>query len=222
MIVSFLNQKGGVGKTTLSGNVAYGLHLRGFKVILIDSDPQQTTLTWNNIRSGEGNELPFNVIATNANSLKQLTERLIKNDGYNFVIIDGAPRMTDLARAAIIASDLIVMPMQPSGADIWATNELKNIIEEAKHFKPSIISAVLINRIFSNTKLSKEILVNLQENDWSFFDTVIKQRQIYAAAISEGLTIYEMPSNKDAKDEIENLIDEVLSIKGNTNGHQTT
>ena len=213
MIVSFLNQKGGVGKTTLSCNVAFGLHLRGFKVVLVDSDPQQTTLTWNNIRSGDNNELPFNAIATSANSLKQLTERMIAKDGYDFVVIDGAPRMTDLARAAIIASDLIIMPMQPSGADIWATDDLKNMIEEAKHFKPSIISAVLLNRVFSNTKLSKEIISSLIENDWSFFDTSIKQRQIYAAAISEGLTIYEMPNNKEAKNEIESLIEEILKLK---------
>lgn len=219
MIVSFLNQKGGVGKTTLSGNVAYGLHLKGYKVTLVDSDPQQTTLTWNNIRSGEGNELPFNVIATSANSLKNLTERLQKEDGYDFVVIDGAPRMTDLARAAIIASDLIIMPMQPSGADIWATDELKNIIEEAKHFKPTIISAVLLNRMFSNTKLSKETVDSLKENDWSFFDTSIKQRQIYAAAISTGLTVYEMPNNKEAKEEIDNLLEEILSIKEMLNGH---
>ncbi len=219
MIISFLNQKGGVGKTTLSGNVAYGLHLKGYKVTLVDSDPQQTTLTWNNIRSGEGNELPFNVIATSANSLKNLTERLQKEDGYDYVVIDGAPRMTDLARAAIIASDLIIMPMQPSGADIWATDELKNIIEEAKHFKPTIISAVLLNRMFSNTKLSKETVDSLKENDWSFFDTSIKQRQIYAAAISNGLTVYEMPNNKEAKDEINHLIEEILSIKEMVNGH---
>ena len=218
MIVSFLNQKGGVGKTTLSGNVAFGLLLRGFKVVLVDSDPQQTTLTWNNIRSGDNNELPFNAIATSANSLKQLTERMIAKDGYDFVVIDGAPRMTDLARAAIIASDLIIMPMQPSGADIWATDDLKNMIEEAKHFKPSIISAVLLNRVFSNTKLSKEIISSLIENDWSFFDTSIKQRQIYAAAISEGLTIYEMPNNKEAKNEIESLIEEILKLKEIENG----
>ena len=218
MIISFLNQKGGVGKTTLSVNVAFGLHLRGFKVVLVDSDPQQTTLTWNNIRSGDNNELPFNAIATSANSLKQLTERMIAKDGYDFVVIDGAPRMTDLARAAIIASDLIIMPMQPSGADIWATDDLKNMIEEAKHFKPSIISAVLLNRVFSNTKLSKEIISSLIENDWSFFDTSIKQRQIYAAAISEGLTIYEMPNNKEAKNEIESLIEEILKLKEIENG----
>ena len=126
--------------------------------------------------------------------------------------------MTDLARAAIIASDLIIMPMQPSGADIWATDDLKHMIEDAKHFKPSIISAVLLNRVFSNTKLSKEIISNLIENDWSFFDTSIKQRQIYAAAISEGLTIYEMPNNKEAKNEIDSLIDEILKIKEFENG----
>ena len=187
-------------------------------MVLVDSDPQQTTLTWNNIRSGDNNELPFNAIATSANSLKQLTERMIAKDGYDFVVIDGAPRMTDLARAAIIASDLIIMPMQPSGADIWATDDLKNMIEEAKHFKPSIISAVLLNRVFSNTKLSKEIISSLIENDWSFFDTSIKQRQIYAAAISEGLTIYEMPNNKEAKNEIESLIEEILKLKEIENG----
>ena len=130
MIISFLNQKGGVGKTTLSGNVAFGLHLRGYKVVLVDSDPQQTTLTWNNIRSGDNNELPFNAIATSANSLKQLTERMITKDGYDYVVIDGEAGIEQINRRVMekVTHLLLVTDASKKGCQVVQT--IKKVADE--------------------------------------------------------------------------------------------
>lgn len=213
MIVSFLNQKGGVGKTTLSLNVADALARRGNKVLLADSDPQHSAMTWGNIRSQYSLDMPFNIVGCDASSITTTLTRMSKQDGYDFVIVDGAPRMTDLARAAIMASDLIVMPMQPSGLDFWATDDLKKLIDEAKIFKPGIIIAVLLNRVVKNTNLAKDVLDELVQNDWAFFDTTIGQRQSFALAATQGKTVFEVKDSSAAQQEINSLTNEIFNLK---------
>lgn len=137
-----------------------------------------------------------------------------EQDGYDFVLIDGAPRMTDLSRAAIIVSDLIVMPMRPSGFDIWATEELKTLVEEARIFKPELMTAVCLNAVVNNTKLAKEVMADMEDNDWSFFETTITQRVAFSNASTQGLAVMELDSNSVATKEIENLTDEIVALKG--------
>lgn len=213
MIISFLNQKGGVGKTTLSINAAYALADQGYKVILADSDPQRSSMAWTSVRNNANKPLSFNVIGIDSGSMRETLTRMKQHDGYDFIVIDGAPRMTDLARAAIIISDLVVMPMQASGFDLWATDELKSMIEEAKIYKPEIIHSVLLNRVVPNTNLAKDVLADMQENGWTFFDTVIGQRQNFANAATQGLTVFEVPNSKAAQDEILFMVDEILKLK---------
>ena len=81
--------------------------------MLADADPQGSAISWAAVRGNK--ELPFTVVGMANASLRQQLPRMQEQDGYEFVIIDGAPRMTELSRAAIIVSDLIVMPMRPSG-----------------------------------------------------------------------------------------------------------
>ena len=212
MIISFLNQKGGVGKTTLSTNVAYALSKRGHKVLLADADPQHSATDWAAVR-GE-RELLFTVVGMANTSLRQQLPKMQEQDGYDFIIIDGAPRMTDLSRAAIIVSDLIVMPMRPSGFDIWATEELKIMVEEARIFKPELITAVCLNAVVNNTKLAKEVMADMEENEWSFFETTIGQRVAFSNAGTQGLSVIELDQGSEAAKEINQLTDEIVALKG--------
>ena len=104
------NQKGGVGKSTLSTNAADYLHRQGFKTLLIDADPQGTTNDW----AARRDEMPFPVMALARNNMAQ--EILGHAVNYDHVVIDGPPRAEALSRAVIIASDLIVIPIEASGA----------------------------------------------------------------------------------------------------------
>lgn len=212
MIISFLNQKGGVGKTTLSSNVAYALALRGFKVLLVDTDPQHSATDWVAVRGEK--ELPFTVVGMANTSIRQQLPKMQEHDGYDYIIIDGAPRMTDLSRAAIIVSDLVVMPMRPSGFDIWATEELKTMVEEARIYKPTLITAVCLNAVVNNTKLAKEVIADMEENNWSFFDTTIGQRIAFSNAATQGLSVLELEPNSEAVKEINRLTDEIEELKG--------
>lgn len=212
MIISFLNQKGGVGKTTLSTNVAYELAARGYKVLLADADPQGSATAWAAVRGDK--ELPFNVVGMANISLRQQLPRMKEQDNYDFVVVDGAPRMTDLSRAAIIVSDLIVMPMRPSGFDIWATDELRAMVDEARMFKPDLITAVCLNAVINNTKLAKEVMADMEENDWSFFETTITQRVAFSNASTQGLSVFELEPHGIANVEIQKLTDEIEALKG--------
>ena len=212
MIVTFLKQKGGVGKTTLSTNVAYALSKRGYKVLLADADPQGSATSWAAVRGDL--DLPFTVIGMANASLRQQLPRMQEQDGYDFVVIDGAPRMTELSRAAIIVSDLIIMPMRPSGFDIWATEELKSMVDEARIFKPDLITAVCLNAVINNTKLAKEVVADMEENEWSFFETTITQRVAFSNAGTQGLGVMEFDEHCEAAKEIEKLTDEIVALKG--------
>lgn len=109
IIVSFLNQKGGVGKITLAIHVATAFAQRGRRVLLVDADPQGSSLDW-----AASRQIPslFPVIGLPSKTLHK--EMPAHRANYDDIIIDGPPRVNELARAAIIAADLVVIPIQPS------------------------------------------------------------------------------------------------------------
>jgi len=126
MIVGVLNQKGGVGKTTLSVNLAASLARTGANVLLIDADPQGSALDW---AAARNDEPLFSVVGFPRPTLHKDITKL--GQGYDHIIIDGPPRVTDLARSAIMASDVVLIPVQPSPYDIWAADEVVKLIEES-------------------------------------------------------------------------------------------
>ena len=107
MILGVLNQKGGVGKTTLSVNIAASLARTGARVLLIDADPQGSALDWAAARDGEP---LFSVVGFPRPTIHKEIAQL--GLGYDHVVIDGPPRVTDLARSAIMASDVVLVPVQ--------------------------------------------------------------------------------------------------------------
>ena len=152
MIYAFLSQKGGVGKTTLSIHLADALARRGSRVLLIDADPQQSAMKWSTFRAGENK---FSVIAMAKPTLhKELPP--ISAD-YIDVVIDGPPRVHELAKSIILAADLVLIPVQPSPPDVWATAETVDLVNEARFFKETLISVIAINRKIVNTVIGRDV-----------------------------------------------------------------
>ena len=122
-VISVLNQKGGSGKTTIATHLARAIQLKGFSVLLVDSDPQGSSRDWAAVNP----ENPVPVVGIDRPTIERDLKRIADKD---YVIIDGAPQAADLAISAIKASDIIIIPVQPSPYDIWATSDLVGVVSE--------------------------------------------------------------------------------------------
>ncbi|WP_409360991.1 ParA family partition ATPase [Bartonella heixiaziensis] len=204
MIIGLLNQKGGVGKTTLSVNLAASFARAGARVLLIDGDPQGSALDWAAARE---NAPLFPVVGLpRATVHKEITQ--IGHD-YDHIIIDGPPRVTDLARSALMASDFVLIPVQPSPYDIWAADGIVKLIDEARVYKENLKSAFVINRKIVNTAIGRDVGEALAVYPVQLLSASVAQRVIFAEATAQGKAVYEISKQGSAAAEIEAVAAEV-------------
>ena len=187
MIISIVNQKGGVGKTTLTINLAAAFALNGKKTLLIDADPQGTASDWALVRGD--NKPPFQVVQL----ARAVIHRDIKSfgDDYEYIIIDGPPRSYDVTRSAVLASDIVIIPVQPSGADVWATKEICVLAKEAAAFKETQKSAFLVSRKIKGTTIGRDIVDALCRFEIPTLKACTTQRVAYAESMTAGKTVFE-------------------------------
>lgn len=208
MIIGFLNQKGGVGKTTLSINLAAGLALQGKRVLFVDSDPQGSALAWSNVRSMEP---LFPVVGMPKASLHKDLPELAA--GYDHVVIDGPPRVNEIARSAILASDLVLVPVQPSPVDVWATDEIVKLVEEAQIYRDTIQCKFVINRKIANTAIGRDVASAFEEHAFPVAKSEITQRVAFAESFTLGLSVFEDCPGSTAASEIDALMRELFNTK---------
>lgn len=208
MIISILNQKGGAGKTTISTNLARGFVLRDFgKVLLVDSDPQGSARDWNVAGDGE----ILNVVGLDRPTLpKDILS--VKHD-YSYIFIDGAPGLAPMAIGAIKCSDIILIPVQPSPYDLWATEDLIGLISERISWSGGKVKAAfVVNAQIPNTIIGKEIKEVLDQyrisHGISVFQSSTVRRVAYATSASQGKTVLES-EDKAASSEIYKMVDEL-------------
>ena len=197
MIIGVLNQKGGVGKTTISVNLAAALAVNN-RVLLVDADPQGSALAWSSLR--ERDPL-FPVVGMAKPTLHRDLPALARD--YDIVVIDGAPRVNELARAAILASDLVLIPLQPSPFDIWASADTVQLVREARQYRPQIRAAFLINRRIAKTAIGRDAASALtQFEDVPVLPMSIGQRVVFAESAAKGLSVLEAAPNSEAAQEM--------------------
>ena len=205
MIIGLLNQKGGVGKTTLSVNLAAQLSRSGARVLLIDADPQGSALDWVAARASEP---LFPVIGLPRPTIHKEIAQI--SQGYDYVLIDAPPRVTELARSVILACDAILIPVQPSPYDIWAADEVVKLIDEASIYKEMLKCAFTINRKITNTAIGRDVAQALSTYRLPVLKTSITQRVIFAEAAATGLAVHEVEAAGAAALEIEQLTNEIV------------
>ncbi len=203
-VIAILNQKGGVGKTTLAVHLATALARKKRSVILLDADPQGSALDWAAAR--QGNPL-FPVVGLPKSSIHKELPTLAAS--YDIVVIDGPPRVYDVARSAIMAADLVLVPVQPSPYDVWAAKEIIDLLTEASVFKPSIRKAFVINRKIANTAIGRDVAQALSDYPIPVLSSAICQRVAFAESATQGLTVYELDPDMLASQEMDALAAEV-------------
>lgn len=204
MILAVVNQKGGAGKTTLALNLAGALAAEGSRVLLIDADPQQTAQDWAAIRETPP---PFQVVGLAKPVLHRDLPRI--SSDYDHVVIDGAPRNYEVARSAIAAADIVLIPVQPSGADFWASRETVGLVKEAGGFKETQKSVFVVSRKIGRTLLGRNIPDGLAEFNIPILRACTTQRIIYAEALTAGTTVIEEQPAGPAADEIRSILAEL-------------
>lgn len=207
MIISLLNQKGGVGKTTLAVNIAEVLSRLEKRVILVDADPQGSALDW---AANRPDDPPFPVIGLPKPTLHRELPAIAKN--HDFVLIDGPPRVNELARAAILASDVVLIPVQPSPFDVWAAKEIVDLLQEASVFKEKIKSAFVINRKVVNTAIGRDVVDALESYPVPVLKASIGQRVVFAESAAQGLTVLHVDPSGSASKEVIELTRELLEL----------
>ncbi len=208
MIITFSSLKGGTGKTSLSVHLAHAIALSKRRVLLADADPQHSASDWAAAREEKS---PFPVVGIARNTLHRDLPELIEN--YDHCVIDTPPRVSALARSAILAADLVLVPVQPSSYDVWAAAETVQLIEEARGFKPDLKACFVINRRIVNSAIGREVEEALKDYSLPILKTAIAQRVAFAEA-SSGYTVFESAPGSAAAKEIKQLAKEVLKVLG--------
>ncbi|MBP9481923.1 MAG: AAA family ATPase [Parabacteroides sp.] len=202
-VVAVLNQKGGSGKTTIATHLARAWQLSGKDVLLIDSDPQGSARDWASVREDH----PLPVVGIDRPTIDRDLKSVVRKD---VVVIDGAPQAADLAISAIKAASFILIPVQPSPYDIWATSDLVDLVKQRMELvEGKLKAAFVVSRAIKGTKISGEISEALKGYQLPILNTVITQRVIYPSSAASGTTVLDVDINSEAAKEINCLMEEI-------------
>jgi len=211
MIISVTSLKGGVGKSTIAQNLAVCFAHNNYKTCIVDSDTNKSSLRWAGLRDENLPNIP--VFGSEDGRVLTQTVRGLYKD-YEVVIIDGTPSLNKVTSKIIMLSDLVLIPILPSGLDLWATEMFLERYKDAEEQKEEKIPGYFIlNQFDTRTNMSKDLIEVLDEMEIKPIKASIKSRMVYKEAVIEGKGVYEC-SNKKAKEEIVQLTNAIKEAMG--------
>ena len=132
--------------------------------------------------------------------------------GHTYTVIDGPPHAESISRSCIVASDLVLLPIEPSGLSTWASDLTVRQIREAQEIKHNLKCGFVVSRKIGNTVIGREIRALAAEQNIPILTAEINQRVAYAESLTMGRTIFEWAPGSFAALEIEKLTEEILAF----------
>jgi chromosome partitioning protein len=182
------------------------LQLDGHDVLLVDSDPQGSARDWAAVREDQ----PVPVVGLDRPTIDRDLKSIARKE---YVIIDGAPQAHDLAVSALKAASFVLIPVQPSPYDIWATADLVDLVKQRIELTDGQLKAAfLISRVIRNTKLGQEVTEALADYALPILSARIMQRVLYPTTAASGTTVLDVEPHGEAAKEIRALMHELKEI----------
>lgn len=204
MIISLVNQKGGVGKTTTAVNLADFMALRERPVLLVDADPQGSVLQWQSIADNQRFKVTHHPMPFSSGDRRSLSR------GFPHVVVDAPPALGDITRSVLAVSDLAIVPIAPSPLDIWSSRETTSLIDETKARHRRIGGRLLICRKIPRTRVGRDAREAMDAYDMEVFETEVCQRVAYVEAMISGMSVLQYAPHSEAASEIMSLGNEII------------
>ncbi len=205
-VIAVCQLKGGAGRTTLSTNLAVGLG-----GLLVDADaPQYSSQVWAYARADSQPDAPPTVVSVETHGELQR----VLSDYSGVAVVDAPPRTAEVTRALFMLADLVLVPVTASTVDLWSTQDLLAIREEAAAVGPGVDLRLVWNK--ARPYISSEadlIALAKKELGAKFLRSNLGFRVAYSQALAEGLSVLEAGASK-ARDEVGALVREVKRITG--------
>ncbi len=205
--ISVANIKGGVGKTTVSVNLAATFSAAGNSTMLVDTDPQQSSVKFSGFRVNNGED----VSQFDSCSLVESNISSIKNFKHDLLIFDIGGFSSTTLRRCLLYSDLVIIPIRPSAFDVLSTQETINVIQEAQIQNQGLKCQFLLNMVKAGAKINNEIESFFSEVDIPFFKAQLHDRVAYSYSIPSGKSVIEWEDEK-AKTEFLAFHKEVVDV----------
>ena len=194
-VIAIAQQKGGAGKSTVAANLAAALAAGRQKIALLDTDPQASLSRWAELRAGREGAAPISFEAPSGWRVTSAIDRLKRS--HDVVIMDTAPHADTDSKVAIRAADLVIIPMQPAGPDLWASEATLKLAAAEK--KPA---RILLNRVPAQGRLKDVIMAELAARKLQLLGPGLGNRTAYATAFLLGLGVGENAARSAAAEEI--------------------
>lgn len=205
--ITMAGQKGGTGKSTLAIHLAAEWQRRGYRVLVLDADPQGTALTWSEEAAERGLRAPT-ITAMGDNLRAQLPDL---RKGYDIVIVDTAGRQSKRLAGALALTDLAIVPCKPSAADVWALGETIDLIERVQEIQPALEARIVRNEI-QRTAMAEAAQSIIEDCALSSFKTMLGRRVAFAEAMAEGKGVTAHAPGSLAALELTKLADEIEEL----------
>jgi chromosome partitioning protein len=194
MIIMVGGEKGGVGKTTLATHLAVARKTLGSTVVLVDADSQGTSSTWSDARK-EHPEVPqVPCVSLRGGKVHVELKELARH--YNDVVVDTGGADSQEFRSAMLASDILLMPLRPGSFDFWTLLKMQEVVSLAEGFNDSLQAVVALSQVPPSAidrarKEAAQILADMPR--FRLLNTLTVFRAAFNHSAGEGLTVDEMP-----------------------------